>query len=119
MAVVESALEKFGITSSPAAVWIGGELASRRTGEAITVRSPIDGRTLATIKSATPADVNRAIDAAADAFVKWREVPAPKRGEFVRRHRREAARAARPTSRRSSSSKPARSRRKRSAKCRR
>ncbi|MEA2736318.1 MAG: aldehyde dehydrogenase, partial [Humisphaera sp.] len=81
---VESALEKFGITASPDAIWIGGE-SRPGTGEAITVRSPIDGRTLATIKSATSTDVNRAIDAAADAFVKWRDVPAPKRGEFVRR----------------------------------
>ena len=81
---VETALDKFGITSSPNPLWIGGESKSGG-GEAIEVRSPIDGRTLATIKSATPADVNRAVDAAADAFIKWREVPAPKRGEFVRR----------------------------------
>ncbi|MEA2708603.1 MAG: aldehyde dehydrogenase [Phycisphaerales bacterium] len=81
---VENALEKFGITASPDAIWIGGE-SRPGTGEAIIVRSPIDGRTLATIKSATSTDVNRAIDAAADAFVKWRDVPAPKRGEFVRR----------------------------------
>src|SRR3954470_5620883 len=84
MASGEPALEEFGITSSPNALWIGGE-AKPGGGETIEVRSPIDGRVLATIKSATPADVNRAVDAAADAFVKWREVPAPKRGEFVRR----------------------------------
>ncbi len=63
---------------------IGGESIAC-SGGTITVRSPIDGATLATIKSATPADVERAIAAAADAFVKWREVPAPRRGEFVRR----------------------------------
>ena len=89
---VDRALEQFGITSSPHAVWIGGDSrpgggagAGAGTGEAIDVRSPIDGRTLATIRSATPADVNHVIDAAAEAFLKWREVPAPKRGEFVRR----------------------------------
>src|SRR5439155_2457264 len=49
------------------------------------VHSPIDRAALATIKSATPAEVAQVIDAASDAFVKWREVPAPKRGEFVRR----------------------------------
>src|SRR5215212_4597434 len=81
---VDNALEKFGITSSPSAVWIGGA-SNAGGGETIEVRSPIDGRVLATIKSASPVDVNRAIDAAADAFSKWREVPAPKRGEFVRR----------------------------------
>ena len=89
MAPADSALGKFGITSSPDAVWIGGESrpggGGAGNGAAITVRSPIDGRVLATIKSATPADVNRTVDAAADAFRTWRDVPAPKRGEFVRR----------------------------------
>ena len=47
----------------PTPSWIGGE-SRGGAANAITVRSPIDGRTLATIKSATPADVDRAIDAA-------------------------------------------------------
>jgi aldehyde dehydrogenase (NAD+) len=55
------------------------------TGQPIRARSPIDGRTLATIPSATPADVSAAVTAANDAFLKWRLVPAPKRGELVRR----------------------------------
>ena len=84
MAAVDSALEKFGITQSTNAVWIGGE-SKVGAGEAIEVRSPIDGRTLATIKCATGADAQRAIDASAEAFMKWREIPAPRRGEFVRR----------------------------------
>src|SRR5215210_6089497 len=54
-------------------------------GEPRPARSPIDGRTLATVTWAGKADVERAIDAAADAFRTWRLVPAPKRGEFVRR----------------------------------
>ena len=54
-------------------------------GPALTVRSPIDGHTIATVRTATPADVQRVIDAAHEAFLSWRLVPAPKRGEFVRR----------------------------------
>src|SRR5438128_1382740 len=72
------------IPSNPGAIMIGGE-AFAGTGEPITVRSPIDGATLATIKSATPADVEKIIDAASDAFIRWRDAPAPRRGEFVRR----------------------------------
>ena len=80
MAQAEHALEEFGITSSPNAVRIGGESRpGSGGGETIAVRSPIDGRTLATIKSAGPADVNRVVDAAAEAFLRWRELPAPKR----------------------------------------
>src|SRR5688500_5359221 len=54
-------------------------------GKFVPARSPIDGRTLATVSWATKEDVNRTIDAALEAFTKWRTVPAPKRGEFVRR----------------------------------
>ena len=58
---------------------------ARTTGPALAVRSPIDGSTLATIATATPADVRNVIDAADEAFKTWRLVPAPKRGELVRR----------------------------------
>ncbi len=53
-------------------------------GVPIVVRSPIDGRTLATVRSAGDGDVSAAIDRAAAAFKGWRTVPAPHRGEFVR-----------------------------------
>jgi aldehyde dehydrogenase (NAD+) len=51
----------------------------------LSVRSPIDGSTLAAIRSENAADVNAVIARAADAFKTWRLVPAPRRGEFVRR----------------------------------
>lgn len=86
-------------------------------GNALTARSPLDGATLATLTVDTPADAERKIDAAHDAFLKWRTVPAPVRGELVRvfgnvlrEHKAELGRPSR--------SKPARSRRKVSAKCR-
>src|SRR5256885_16323608 len=46
-------------------------------GPALTVRSPIDGHTLATVRAASPADVQRAIEAAEEAFKSWRLIPAP------------------------------------------
>ncbi|WP_179401469.1 L-piperidine-6-carboxylate dehydrogenase [Burkholderia guangdongensis] len=57
------------------AAWQGGALAAR---------SPIDGRTLATLAVDSPADAARKINAAHAAFLKWRTVPAPVRGELVR-----------------------------------
>jgi aldehyde dehydrogenase (NAD+) len=57
----------------------------KTTGKSVPARSPIDGQTLATVNWATPDEVNKAIDAAHEAFQKWRTVPAPRRGEFVRR----------------------------------
>lgn len=46
--------------------------------------SPIDGRELGRVKSATPAEVSDAIGRAHEAFLTWRNVPAPRRGELVR-----------------------------------
>jgi aldehyde dehydrogenase (NAD+) len=54
-------------------------------GKPLKVRSPIDGRELAVQNEATAADAGKAVDASVDAFKAWRVVPAPQRGEFVRR----------------------------------
>src|SRR5688500_14649998 len=56
------------------------------SGATIEKRSPIDGSLLAQVTTATHVEVERAIDAAQRAFVAWRDVPAPKRGELVRRY---------------------------------
>ncbi len=48
-------------------------------------RSPINGETLAQLPSTPAHDVDAAMTAAAAAFPQWRLVPAPRRGELVRR----------------------------------
>ncbi len=47
-------------------------------------RSPIDGRTIAAVATASAADVAAAVGRAQDAFLAWRSVPPPRRGELVR-----------------------------------
>ena len=58
--------------------------ARRLKGADLVVRSPIDGRPLATLDEATVADAKAAIGRAHAAFLKWRSVPGPRRGELVR-----------------------------------
>ncbi|MFN9274695.1 MAG: aldehyde dehydrogenase family protein [Planctomycetota bacterium] len=53
-------------------------------GETLTVRSPIDGSEIGTVQMATPQDYAAVSKAAHAAFLRWRELPAPKRGEYVR-----------------------------------
>lgn len=50
----------------------------------LTVTSPIDGQVLARVQTTTHEEAAAAIDRAADAFVRWRQVPAPRRGELIR-----------------------------------
>jgi aldehyde dehydrogenase (NAD+) len=53
-------------------------------GKDMDARSPIDGVTIAGLRAHTRADVEAAITSAHSAFLVWRTIPAPKRGELVR-----------------------------------
>jgi aldehyde dehydrogenase (NAD+) len=53
-------------------------------GGTLKARSPIDGAVLGQVHEATPAEVSAAVERAQAAFVAWRDVPAPRRGELVR-----------------------------------
>ena len=77
-------LTRLGISSAPHAVWIGSE-GIAGAGPNLIGRSPIDGSTLTTFASASVGDVPRVLNEATAAFQIWRSVPAPQRGEFVRR----------------------------------
>jgi aldehyde dehydrogenase (NAD+) len=54
-------------------------------GDGWTARSPIDGRTLLSLGTASAADVEAAVVDAHAAFLQWRTVPAPLRGNLVKR----------------------------------
>jgi aldehyde dehydrogenase (NAD+) len=58
--------------------WVG-------SGPELEVRSPIDGSRLGTVREVTEAEYDRIVSRAHGAFQSWRGVPAPKRGEVVRR----------------------------------
>ncbi|MCC6921329.1 MAG: aldehyde dehydrogenase family protein [Alphaproteobacteria bacterium] len=50
----------------------------------VSVRSPIDGAEIGRVGHDTPGQIDAKIAAAQEAFLAWREVPAPRRGELVR-----------------------------------
>jgi aldehyde dehydrogenase (NAD+) len=62
-----------------------GDLVGDRSMDGRVVRSPIDGQEIARARDATAAEASAAIGRAAAAFPAWRAVPAPRRGELVRR----------------------------------
>ena len=86
-----------GLSPLPAAVHVGAR-AIAGEGSEVRVRSPIDGSELARFASATSAQIDGAIEEAREAFAALRLLPAPRRGELVRRfaeqlraHKRELA----------------------------
>lgn len=79
---LEKALEELEI-GTPMAVSIGADWAAG-SGDRLVVKSPIDGSVLAEFAMASTKQVEAAIDSAVAAFPKWRDTPAPVRGELVR-----------------------------------
>ncbi|MEZ5980226.1 MAG: aldehyde dehydrogenase family protein, partial [Planctomycetota bacterium] len=55
------------------------------SGPVLDVECPATGETIGRVKQATAAEYDRAVDAAHEAFLRWRSVPAPVRGEYVRK----------------------------------
>src|ERR1700751_4151995 len=54
-------------------------------GSLLEKRSPIDGSILGSVRQATAEDYDQTAKAAQRAFEKWRLIPAPRRGELIRR----------------------------------
>lgn len=79
---IQSILKTLKIESHNPGVMIGTE--SFGSGPVINSISPVDGQKIASLTSATKEDYERAVAAAQNAFVSWRNTPAPKRGEVVR-----------------------------------
>ncbi len=63
--------------------YIAGEWVDASTGETFESTSPANGDLIGTFPKSAEADVDRAVDAAREAFESWRLVPAPKRGELI------------------------------------
>ncbi|WP_298763002.1 aldehyde dehydrogenase family protein [uncultured Polaribacter sp.] len=53
-------------------------------GEIIESYSPVDGKLIGKVKTTTKEDYEKVVVAATDAFLVWRNKPAPQRGEIVR-----------------------------------
>jgi aldehyde dehydrogenase (NAD+) len=54
------------------------------SGELLESKNPATGKVIARVKQASAKDYERCSRSAHEAFLRWREVPAPKRGEIVR-----------------------------------
>ncbi len=79
---MQPVLEKLGLTDVNDGVFDGEW---RGEGAKIDKISPIDGRRIASVRTASDSDYDKAIGRAHEAFLKWRTTPGPVRGETVRR----------------------------------
>ncbi len=81
---VREILDRLDVPATLAGVAVGGRWLPAG-GPTLCVRSPIDGSELGRLAAAGPREIAAVVEAAAAAFLSWRAVPAPRRGELVRR----------------------------------
>jgi len=81
---MQSVFEKLALSEENAGVF-AGDWSRSRGGAKIDKISPIDGRRLASICTASDEDYQTTITRAQEAFEKWRRTPGPVRGDTVRR----------------------------------
>ncbi|NCA20603.1 MAG: aldehyde dehydrogenase family protein [Crocinitomicaceae bacterium] len=80
---MQEILNSLGIEEINNGASTGGKWFKTR-GERIDSYSPVDGKIIASVNAATEADYEAVILKAQEAYLQWRTIPAPKRGEVVR-----------------------------------
>lgn len=76
-------LKNLGVEASNPGAAIGSKWLPTK-GEVITSFSPVDGKAIAEVRLADADAYEKVVRAAQEAFLEWRLVPAPQRGEIVR-----------------------------------
>src|SRR5438309_790012 len=84
---VEEILAAFGMKAGGTLTGLayGGSFRDDASGPPIETRDPSTGELLERVRTAGADDCRHAVTEAHDAFLQWRQVPAPRRGEIVRR----------------------------------
>ncbi|MDP6370198.1 MAG: aldehyde dehydrogenase family protein, partial [Planctomycetota bacterium] len=76
-------LKELGISDMNSGAYNGSWIET--SGEVLESINPATGEVIASVRQATAAEYEACVSAAEEAFLRWREVPAPRRGEIVRR----------------------------------
>jgi aldehyde dehydrogenase (NAD+) len=78
-------LKKLGLAETNPGTWLGSTALEDESAPLIESINPATGDVIASVRSATAAEYEQLIVAARESFREWRKVPAPVRGDAVRR----------------------------------
>ena len=81
---IQDILHQFGIQTTNPGGFCGTIISTELSSSEIVSSSPVDGKIIASVKPLTEKGYHEIIEKSANAFMEWRMVPAPKRGEVVR-----------------------------------
>ncbi|MCB0654620.1 MAG: aldehyde dehydrogenase family protein, partial [Saprospiraceae bacterium] len=77
-------IKKLGLSKINAGSWTGTKFTTSQ--EYLESTSPVDGTSIGKVSITTRKEYDKIIQTAQKAFVQWRLIPAPKRGEIVRQY---------------------------------
>jgi aldehyde dehydrogenase (NAD+) len=75
-------LARLGLSAHNSGVYAGEWVEAG--GETLEIENPATGETIASVTLASPEDYERVVTSSTETFARWRMLPAPRRGEFVR-----------------------------------
>lgn len=78
----KAVLTRLGLSASNSGVYAGEWLEAG--GETLEIENPATGETIASVTLASHDDYERVATSSTETFARWRMLPAPRRGEFVR-----------------------------------
>ncbi|MEX1043088.1 MAG: aldehyde dehydrogenase family protein [Acidimicrobiia bacterium] len=79
---MSSVLASLGLGDSNSGVFAGGWIDA--SGETIAIENPATGETIASVTLASTSDYDAVVASSVETFDRWRMLPAPRRGEYVR-----------------------------------
>ncbi|MEO7175105.1 MAG: aldehyde dehydrogenase family protein [Saprospiraceae bacterium] len=79
-----SFLQQLGLQATNAGTFTG--LDKMDSGKYIESYSPVDGKLIGKVSVTTAAEYAKVLETAQSAYIQWRAIPAPKRGEIVRQY---------------------------------
>jgi aldehyde dehydrogenase (NAD+) len=81
---ISTVLKNLGVLDLNPAFSTGSNWGASANAKTIDSLSPVDGKKIASVQLATAEDYEAVIKKAEEAFIFWRSLPAPKRGDIVR-----------------------------------
>ncbi len=78
-------LKRLGLEQTNPGTWSGARSAATGSAPLIESVNPATGEVIASVRATTEAEYDRLIKAAREAYLEWRKVPAPVRGDAIRR----------------------------------
>ncbi len=81
---IQQILESFQINNKLAAACTGVQWIIADSNPTRIIQSPVDGKPITSVSLSTEKEWNTVVESAENAYLTWRNMPAPKRGEIVR-----------------------------------